>query len=417
MSQVIRLEDISAGAKSVRRIVVAGDFSSGKSTCVNLMLGSEISKPAVAARRSPLVRLRHGRAAETWARQTGMAPRPFPSVAAALQSDETDEIERLVTLPMLQGLEIVEFRVGATETINSRLMAEMRGADHLVWCTIGSQAWRLTEKTAFEALRRRYRGPATLVVSRTDLLRSDEDREKIRRRLVSEGREHFDNIVFIGLPGSRSGAVSDPEVHAAAGGGELVRALSLPQPDLTSQPQEPNPAESVDETPVAAVRNADDAPQPVTTPSAPNLPAAEASEAEAKAPKAASNPPAAAEEAAHSDGRFVRLAENIRLAPGFISLVLFAEDEDEGEPLHRIFHDDETARRVAEAAATLLSSGEDRADHAILNGASRYTLIVRRRGVVAAAAFLRKETVAASVLKKIENLIDQGFVEEGSDDP
>lgn len=410
MSRVIRLEDISAGTKPVRRIVVAGDFSSGKSTCINLMLGAEICKPSVAGRRSTLVRLRHGRATETWARQTGMAPRPFPSVDAALQNDEADEIERLIALPALSGLEIVEFRVGAAQVIDERLMAEVRTADHLVWCTIGSQAWRLTEKTAFQALRRQFRGSATLVVSRTDLLRSDQDREKIRSRLVNEGRDQFDKIVFIGLPGSRSGAVSNPDVHAAAGGGDLVRALSLSQPDQTGELVEQKRIEGHDDVSAPVVHEEIDAPMSPTTSAETNPPAVTGKAVDAAAPP--HTRPAETEVAGFSDARLSRLAEDIRLAPGFINLVLFAENK--AEPLHKVFLDDEAAKRVAGAAAALLSTEDDRADHAIVNGATRFTLIVRRCGVVAAAAFLRKETVAASVLKKIENLIEIGFAEEGS---
>ena len=195
--------------QAVHRRVVMGEFSAGKSTAINLMLRTLASPVSIGAQSRTMACLRS-------------AGDPTHGMAGV----DT----RWLDLDGLRGLDLFELSAHALGDGSGLAEQVLDGAGSLVWCTIASQAWRNTERIAFEKVRRVYQGPATLAVTRADLLRSPGDRAKIAERLADEARPWFDRVVFIGLSAHRAALLGEDAIWHEAGGPDLQAALDAMQP-------------------------------------------------------------------------------------------------------------------------------------------------------------------------------------------
>ena len=82
--------------------------------------------------------------------------------------------------------------------VTEEQIALIASCDILVWVTIGSQAWRLSEKSILDEIGDQRPSEAVLVVSRADKFRSEEDREKLVDRIERETDQYFSARVLMG---------------------------------------------------------------------------------------------------------------------------------------------------------------------------------------------------------------------------
>ncbi|MEM7523273.1 MAG: hypothetical protein AAF360_05865, partial [Pseudomonadota bacterium] len=102
---------------------------------------------------------------------------------------------------------------------------EVAEADIVIWCTIGSQAWRLSEKSAVDKIRELHDGPLVLAVSRADLFRNETDRLKVAARLEREASATFSDIVFVRARRAAIAAADDDAAWRDAGGAALMASV------------------------------------------------------------------------------------------------------------------------------------------------------------------------------------------------
>jgi len=209
----------------LRKIVIAGGFSAGKSAALNLFLRNPVLESDVGLRDQSLSRLLHKDISEAGAEEQHKV-------------HPTENVE-FFDLPSLAGIEIVEIPASIDGEFNHRYLDEFTDASLVIWCTIGSQAWRLSEKSAVEKIRTVYEGPLTLAVTRSDLFRSKEDLEKIRDRLRNDRSDLYSEIVFIGASRSNIAASKDREIWNRSGGGLVAEIIAsapagarLPKPSV-----------------------------------------------------------------------------------------------------------------------------------------------------------------------------------------
>ncbi|MEM0922399.1 MAG: hypothetical protein AAGI13_05100 [Pseudomonadota bacterium] len=199
-----------------KRLLVVGGFGAGKSTAINLMMRRKLCATSIAARPRPIVHLYETDGAQPWG----------VPVDEDLASDPS--LERVVRLdhPALAGRQVSEIQTDRPEDITDRVAGHLERGDQLIWCTIASQAWRQSERLTFDAIKRVYSGPAHLVVTRADLLRSAEDQEKIRLRLVHETKGLFQSMTFLGAPELLLDQLGAPEIWRQTGAGRLPDDLT-----------------------------------------------------------------------------------------------------------------------------------------------------------------------------------------------
>ncbi|MEO0819384.1 MAG: dynamin family protein [Pseudomonadota bacterium] len=187
------------------RVALMGEFSSGKSTLLNVLAGREVAPTQVVATHVPSLWLQAGAGPDTLLMPDGArlpadgdwARHPRLDAAAAVC------LGGYAGLP--GGCEFID-----TPGISDPLLAAdaldwvERRADIALWCTPAPQAWRQTEKLAWLARTARLRRRGILVVTQADRLKPS-DLDRVLGRLLDETAEHFAEILSVAAPLAASG--------------------------------------------------------------------------------------------------------------------------------------------------------------------------------------------------------------------
>lgn len=205
------------------RIVVAGEFESGKSSVINAMLRAPVlpCNPGLASR--PLIRIRHATEKAIEAEDSkGIMFKPA-SLTELLDTENLASCRIRLPLGLLAGIEIAEVPFHHEGGISARDMSMMADADLIIWVTIGSQAWRLSEQAIIESLPLHTRDKSILAISRADKLRTSDDLDKIETRLQKDASKFFSEIVFMQASSDNlHRSVADTRMWEETGGAALA---------------------------------------------------------------------------------------------------------------------------------------------------------------------------------------------------
>ncbi|ABA81334.1 dynamin family protein [Cereibacter sphaeroides] len=174
------------------RILVAGEFSSGKTSLVNALLGEDLLPASVTSTALPPIWIRHGEGAPDCLFLDGTVQR-FASLAEMLAHLDGTDLERISHCrlahpsPLLRAFDLIDTPGGSDPGMPAASWERMvPEADMVVWCSPAVQAWRQSEKSAWAALPAALTAPSLLVLSQADRLVRDEDRGKVMRRVLRE---------------------------------------------------------------------------------------------------------------------------------------------------------------------------------------------------------------------------------------
>ena len=181
------------------RIALMGEFSAGKSTVVNALLGSEVVPTAATATHLPAVWFAFGDA-------TGDFAITQDRTARALADPDLGrtDLRQFAALKLVRPVETLEqFEIIDTPGISDptlsgdALSLAVELADAVIWCTPANQAWRQSEIARWRKLPTRLKARSLLLVTRADTLGSDRNRDKVRARLEQEAGAEFSKILFL----------------------------------------------------------------------------------------------------------------------------------------------------------------------------------------------------------------------------
>jgi hypothetical protein len=186
-------------AQTPRRVVVVGEFNSGKTSLVNALLGAAVLKPSFVVRTvHPTV---VGYAAKpSLSGETGDRKRirlAWDAVDDAVALD----IRRLhVGMPLerLRSVRVIDTPglAWGDDSSDRRTLQLCRNADTVIWCTPALQAWKASEERAWLSLSQRTRHRGILAVTFEDTIDSSADANRLLARLRAEAGPHFGKIVF-----------------------------------------------------------------------------------------------------------------------------------------------------------------------------------------------------------------------------
>jgi len=176
------------------RLAICGEYNSGKSSLANLLGGIEsLPTAAISNTRIPTL-LYHALEPEIW------AVRDSPGRRARVRADQNtlpQSVFRLeVGLPTqrLRAIEILDFPgLPGPGHVDLALHA----VDAALWCTVSTQAWKESERRAWNGLPARLRSCSLLVSTHADLLTHPRDREKLLTRLHRECDSVFRDILMV----------------------------------------------------------------------------------------------------------------------------------------------------------------------------------------------------------------------------
>ncbi|GMG84036.1 hypothetical protein LNKW23_32500 [Paralimibaculum aggregatum] len=226
-----RARRIARWLESPPRCALMGEFSAGKSTLLNLLLGRDAVPTRVTATQLPALRFGHGETVRVLRRDHDgsrriIAPSEIPACGhrscAMLEITAPDAVLRDCTIFDTPGI--------SDPMLAHDVLPRVAGASRFVlWCTNAAQAWRQTEKERWLSLPPRLRAESVLVVTRADML-SPADARKVRARLERETAGLFRDVVFIATPRATEALnMADEEKRqsawAASGGEDLFAAF------------------------------------------------------------------------------------------------------------------------------------------------------------------------------------------------
>lgn len=197
------------------RIAVIGEFNSGKSTLTNLLVRIESLPTAVISNTCIPTLLYHAPEPKIFAvyqdrqrKQLRASSRASSQDIFRLEVGLPSERLRAVQILDLPGLADARFD-GSIDDLASHAV------DIALWCTLSTQAWKESERAAWEEIPARLRSRGLLVATHCDLLHGDADLNKLLHRLHDEAGSSFQDI----LPMSTVEALAVArEDHAGAAG-------------------------------------------------------------------------------------------------------------------------------------------------------------------------------------------------------
>lgn len=180
------------------RVAVCGEINSGKSSLANLLAGIESLPTAILSNTRIPTLLYYAAEPEIWTVQRNGKRARLRSDRGLPRGDQIFRIEVGLPSQRLQSVEIVDLpglvdpRSGLPEI---DLIAHH--VDAAIWCTMSTQAWKESERTAWSMLPPRLGDRGILVATHRDLLHNARDQEKLLGRLYQEVGTSFAGIVLV----------------------------------------------------------------------------------------------------------------------------------------------------------------------------------------------------------------------------
>lgn len=214
------------------RLVVLGEYNSGKTSVTSLILGKGLLPVHVLSNTGIPVHIGHGTEPALYGiDQNGILIR----IDAANAGDDplTDlayqAIDIRLPLPFLQTHQILDTPATLTP---AHYAAD---ADIFLWCTVATRAWTESERILWSAMPPRAHKQAILVATHKDNFYSDDDCEQVLRRLKDMTSGAFRQVVLVSAaassnvfeaPGDETNGAE--AIHAAiAAAADVIRARRL----------------------------------------------------------------------------------------------------------------------------------------------------------------------------------------------
>ena len=166
-----------------QRVVVLGEYNSGKTSVTGLILGKGLLPVSVLSNTGMPVHVGHGSEPALFGIDNNGNSIRIDTAAADDDDPLTDlsyrAIDLRLPLPWLQDHHILDTPATLTPAVFTA------DADIVIWCTVATRAWTESERNLWTSMPPRVRKTAILVATHKDSFYSDEDCEQVLRRLRS----------------------------------------------------------------------------------------------------------------------------------------------------------------------------------------------------------------------------------------
>lgn len=217
-------------------IALMGEFSAGKSTLANLLIGSDPLPVQVVATQLPPVCISHGDDAPYRVDLDGDRHPVDLNDLSPSDLVETAYLRIFCVEDILQQCDLLDMPGISDPNMSSEVWERMLPkADGVLWCSHATQAWRQSEAAVWAEMSEDLHRRSLLLLTRIDKLRTVEDRERVLRRVRKETKGLFAECLPISLLLATQ-EQSDYDLWLQSGAKEfaasLVRLLSLLNSEL-----------------------------------------------------------------------------------------------------------------------------------------------------------------------------------------
>ena len=217
---------MSAGVMGRKpRIALMGEFSAGKSTLSNLLMGVRPLPEKVTATRLSPVWITFGTEAPYRVDVDGTVEEIEIANLEQVPVEETRYVHLSIEADILGVCDLIDFPGISDPNMSSEVWERMLPeVDAVIWCTHANQAWRQSEAAVWEQMPQSVRENSILLITRYDKLTTERDRLRVFKRVTRETRGMFGGTFPISLlQAIRAG--EDYELWDASGAGPFTEHL------------------------------------------------------------------------------------------------------------------------------------------------------------------------------------------------
>lgn len=206
------------------RVALMGEFSAGKSTLSNLLLGKKALPVNVTATQLPPVWISYGEDAPFRVGVDGEEDEVDPSLSD-VSVEGTSHVRIFHTSKILKVCDLIDMPGISDPNMAAAVWQRViHNADIVIWCSHATQAWRQSEAAVWATMPDTLYDKSILLLTRMDRILSDRDRERVIRRVERETKGKFRQILPVSLIKALD-AGEDMEAWAASGAADLVETL------------------------------------------------------------------------------------------------------------------------------------------------------------------------------------------------
>ncbi len=216
-----------ADNNKTKRPVMAlmGEFSAGKSTLANMLLGEGRSPVKVTATQLPPVWFSLGDgdayAVDLQGEHTPVTMDDLETVSVA----DTSHIRIFLQSEILEIMDIIDMPGNSDPNMSPEVWQRaLHHADGVIWCTHATQAWRQSEAAVWDDLPPELQENSLLLLTRFDKILNDSDRARVLRRVNAETDGLFRGVYPVSLTQAMN-AGDDFDAWKASGAEEFTQAL------------------------------------------------------------------------------------------------------------------------------------------------------------------------------------------------
>jgi len=209
------------------RIAIMGEFSSGKSTLCNVLMGARPLLEKVTATQLPPVWLSYG---PDDAYTMGLDGQAYDLDLAELEQvslETTEHVRVFMKSDILRYCDLIDMPGISDPSMSSEVWERMAHlADGVLWCTHATQAWRQSESGVWSTFPKEMRRNSLLLITRFDKIVGDSDRNKVVKRVRAEVDDLFADVFPVSL--TQAMAAVDNDSKWATSGAETSGEANCP---------------------------------------------------------------------------------------------------------------------------------------------------------------------------------------------
>jgi hypothetical protein len=200
-------------------VALMGEFSAGKSTLANLLLGEGLSPVRVTATQLPPIWYAYGDpAAERTDHDGNVTPLDLDHMGAVSIHD-TAFVKVYLDADVLDLMDIIDMPGISDPNLSPEIWQRViPHADSVIWCSHATQAWRQSEAATWSEMPTHLRETSLLLLTRFDKILTESDRTRVVSRVRAEAEDLFADIFPISL--LRASEAGDDRASWEASGAE-----------------------------------------------------------------------------------------------------------------------------------------------------------------------------------------------------